>query len=475
MNEKTLHCHQAIHTSIRSPMGEGYRIVASSPGLKAQEKQAITRNSPSLDSICLPPDGSDTEPLGVSYYSLPTGRLCVSLSCFAGEEHTGRGGRRVYTMNLVFDAEDFALCGYSAFRIVRAAMDAGLIEPELHPKQSLPIVELRIRDDDDALQGARLPSTLAEPFRPFILSQAMRGESVVVDLKDDWTEWAEAMLLGVPGPMRAGVSFSAGLNFSTSRKHALQFLCDCKGKAKTRSSSIGAAFLSTSTEPPSVANGSEWTTMAERHWREGRLAELSRRTSRAYDDTSAEACEHLAMVFAAIDDLGEFDPARLAIRAAEVLKREVTGEAKAVCEEFADKAGETIVKRLTSMSSEEMVVLFSHLVSIWRRGRAATTFAEPVIDALLRKTVVANSLMAARLALQIASNAPNEADLVRRDSLIEMVLTEFAAWATQTHDPALGEVPDLVARWESVRPGSPELAGITDRCATVLAETSAKA
>lgn len=473
MREKTLHCDQAIYTSIRTPMGDGYRIVAASPGLRPQEKQAITRNSPSLDSICLPPDRSDTEPVGISFYRLATGRLCLSLSRFAGEEHTGRGGQRVYTINIVFDAKDFADCGFNPFRIVRAMVDAGLTEPQLKPDSVLPAVELCVGDDDDLLEGAGLPLTLPEPFGPFILDQTLQGKGLVVDVEDDWTECAEATLLGLPGPMREDLSFSAGLNFSTSRKHTLQFLSDCKGKAKMRCSAIGATFLPSSGAPPTLKHVSDWAAMAALHWRDRRLADLSRRTSRPYDDTSEEARERLAALFAAMDDIPQIEATRLIILAREILNHTATGAEETVCDEFLNKVGESIIARLSGLSAQEIEILFTELVAVWRQGSNATKFSQPVLDALLRKTMMTNPLAAAQLTLQVASDVPVEADRVRHDALLEVVVTQFAAWAMQAHDPALAEVPELIKQWKSVRPDSPELTGVAERCTLALAEMDA--
>ena len=87
MSTATLTCDQAIFTSIRTPMGEGYRIIAASRGLRPEEKQAITRSSPSHDSLCWPADKGTEETenrYGAAFYPLPTGRFCVALSCYGG-------------------------------------------------------------------------------------------------------------------------------------------------------------------------------------------------------------------------------------------------------------------------------------------------------------------------------------------------------------------------------------------------------
>ena len=86
-------CNQAIFTSIRSPMGEGYRVVAASPGLRPEEKIEITRRSPSHNSMTC----ASEDAVGLLAYALPTGRTCVCSCRHAGAEHTARGGQRVWT------------------------------------------------------------------------------------------------------------------------------------------------------------------------------------------------------------------------------------------------------------------------------------------------------------------------------------------------------------------------------------------
>ena len=80
MPQATLSCDQAIFTSVRSPMGEGYRVIAASKGVKPKEKQEITRNSPSHDALCISlEDDRHDGPLAAAFYPLETGRLAVSV------------------------------------------------------------------------------------------------------------------------------------------------------------------------------------------------------------------------------------------------------------------------------------------------------------------------------------------------------------------------------------------------------------
>jgi|GEM_PF-946247 len=473
MHGPTIHCDQAIHTSLRTAMGEGYRIVAASQGLRPREKQTILRTSPTLDSICLPPESTKSEPLAVSFYQLSSKRLCLALSRFAGQEHTGRGGKRVYTINVILNDEDFARCGYNPFRIVRSLFDTGMAEPKLNPDPVLPQLELPIPDDDAVLEEAMLPTLLPEHLRPFILDTVLDGKALVVDIKDEWTECAEGMILAVPGPMRMGLSFSAGLNFSTSRKHALQFLSDPRGKAKTRCPAIGAIFIPSGETPPVSKEISGWSTMAARYWREGRLADLSRRTSRPYDDTSKDARERLAALFETQDDIPRIEVARLVILAGEIIHHPATGAEKEVCEEFVSAVGASITARLSTLSPPEGETLFDELASLWRKSPEATRFAQPILEAFLQRIVPKNPLIAMEMALKIAVDLPETTDRSQHESLLKNVATQFASWAKGTNSDELAQVPQLVRRWISIRPDSPELDGVDEHCTTAIEKTIA--
>ena len=156
-------CDQAIFTSIRTPMGEGYRIIAASLGIRSDEKQTITRHSPSHEGLCL--GQTDTTrsfggAQGAAFYPLPSGRFCVALSCPAGAEHTGRGGQRVYTHNVVIRADDWSLLGYNPFNVLRAMAAAGLTTPQLTPPAVLPALGLSVETSADGARDEMLHPAL---------------------------------------------------------------------------------------------------------------------------------------------------------------------------------------------------------------------------------------------------------------------------------------------------------------------------
>ncbi|MBN1488521.1 MAG: hypothetical protein JXA69_01270, partial [Phycisphaerae bacterium] len=118
---KVVGIDQAIFTCIRTPMGQGYRVVAASRGLRAKESSEIVTHAPSGDGLC----DEGPEPVGISFYPLQSGRFCILHSRYAGAEPTGRGGQRAYTRAFVLDAEQLARFGNSPFQVLRAAYAAG--------------------------------------------------------------------------------------------------------------------------------------------------------------------------------------------------------------------------------------------------------------------------------------------------------------------------------------------------------------
>src|SRR5690606_38204025 len=83
---------RAVFTSIRSPMGSGYQVVAASAGVSADEKREITQRAPSHGNLC--DNTPDAEALAA--FVLRSQRHCVFLSRHAGAEPSGRGGYRIH-------------------------------------------------------------------------------------------------------------------------------------------------------------------------------------------------------------------------------------------------------------------------------------------------------------------------------------------------------------------------------------------
>ncbi|MEK7711067.1 MAG: hypothetical protein AAB341_04145 [Planctomycetota bacterium] len=477
MTQTTIACDQAIFTSIRSPMGEGYRIVAASRGLKPEEKQAITRCSPSHEALCAPRDesGSDADATGTAFYTLPSGRLCAAFTCNAGAEHTGRGGLRVYTQNVVFAETDFAKCGYNPLAVLRAMKAAGMTAPQLcirtpalMPGLSSPVLpSLELAVDASGVQplDGSLCALLPRSRRCCVARCLMDGKAVAVELPKGWTEWAEALVLGIPGPLRAKVSFGAGLRFSVGRGHCLQIFHDERRAAAGRASAQGIRFVDSETSED--APESEWLSFVERHWSQGDVHGLMRRTSRPFADCSPEARERIGRLYNATDALPQTESVQILSLMTRTLAELGQGVEREIRLELCDAAGCTLLDRLSKARWNDVRALWSPLLNLWRRGGEATVFAQMLVACVLRSAVKDDPQAAAETALDVARDIPVGVDRVSHDGLLNEVLNRLAEATTQLSEASRARLKDIIHRWQTARPTCPIVAGLIERCAAL--------
>jgi len=457
----TLHCDQAIFTSIRGPMGEGYRIIASSRGLRQEEKQAITRLSPSHEALCWQPtDGRDDVPqYAVAFYALPTKRLCVAYSRYAGTEHTARGGQRVYTQNIVFAEQDFPRCGFNPFHVVRAMATEGLTVPRLTPAPVLPEICLSI-STDNAPPSISFPAFLDSRRRCHVLQSLFGERALVIPVQGAWLETTEALLMGVPGPLRARVTFGAGLRFSLGRCHRLHLFIDEKGAARSRVVGQSVEYLDPAV-PLSDGSASAWNAFVDRHWSRADCAVLARRTSRPFTDLSPVALDRIGTLYSAIDAAPRAAGLDLLNLAAENFRTRSSGVEDEIRLEVVAEAQRTLQGRLSNIRWHDAQPLWPRLVAFWRLTDAA--FAQPLIEAALRSLLKEDPLTTAEAAVDVASGIPPTVDRDRHDRLIDEVLTRVAANLPADTSPE--RLIGLCTRWQSLRPGHAALRRLLDRCA----------
>lgn len=387
MSRKTLNCDQAIFTSLRTMMGEGYRIIAASGGLGAREKQVITIHSPSHDGLCCgSANKNDPESVSqtVAFYPLPEGRFCVAISRPAGAEHTGRGGQRIYTQNVIIDAEDFRATGYNPFVIRRAMISKGLDIPQLKPPASLPRVELEIPDSSVEPAKLAMHESLYATCRCHLLNGLLEGRSFVVNLDDDWLASAEAVLLGIPGPMRAEISLSAGLRFSVGRINRLQVLRDDSLTTRSRLAGQPVEYLDPATDRQALVEPSRWVSFVERHWKDIGTATLAHRTSRAFSDYRVEALERIARIYNRMDEIDETASASLLHDVEAECKEDRKGTERDIAEEYLAAVQRALLARIEQGPWVDIQHLWIPLTAISKRTKRGKSFADPLVEQALR-------------------------------------------------------------------------------------------
>jgi hypothetical protein len=474
MAPRTIPCDQAIFTSVRSPTGEGYRIIAVSKGMRPEERQTITRSSPSHDALCwADADSSTVHPdrYAASFYPLPTQRLCVAYSCHAGAEHTGRGGLRVYTHSLVFDETAFGLCAYNPFAVVRAMIEAGVATPQLRPPNILPVLDLAVSDAARTPPPVRLEDAIPSPWRVAVLQLLFEDRNVVVEVADRFAESTEALLLGIPGPLRSQVSFGAGLRFSIGRTHRLSLVSKDRQAANPRTAGHSIENVEPVRPCPHQPPSSAWCSFVERYWRTGDLRGLAARTSREYIDMSPPARERFGHLFNEIDAIPQMPVDKLIDRANSRLQQTIAGYEGEVVSELLGKAREALIAQVPRMPESELRLHWSAILSVWRLPGAGCSFAHPLVEKTLEVVSAKNPLLAAELAWEAAKNVPPQVQGRGFDSIIERLLQRLAEWADRAQRLDGQTVSRLCERWQTLRPQCPTLKRIRDRCA-VLSQTA---
>lgn len=467
MNQHSLHCDQAIFTSVRTAMGEGYRIIAASPGLRADEKQVMTRNSPSHEGLCGSPqtDAHEGWPIAAaSFYNLTSGRLCVALSCPAGAEHTGRGGQRIYTHSVVFAAADFVHCAFNAFHVLRAMIAADLHQPCLKPPPVMEQIVLEIDTQYDNLTMPRLHEGLCGPAGCRVLEGVLRDRGQIVDLGGHCLSSTEALLLGLPGPARAKTSFGAGLRFSPSRKRMLHTLHDEKGTTKQRLVGQPVDFTDAAHLQALPASPSAWMTFVARRWKNGDCARLAIETSRPFEDVGAEARERIGGLYNDIDAIPEMATDALLAISLERLRNVGNGVEQNITTEFLAEAGRTLAIKFGNASWTELAPHWQSLVATWRCANGQPAFVQPLLAAMLRAAMRDDPMLAAERALVLAQDVPSTVDAPTHTALLDEVLNRLAAWVRSNPNADTRSVLALCDRWTSARRRCPILDLVRQNC-----------
>ena len=463
-------CDQAIFTSARTPIGEGYRIIAASGKVRGDEKQAITRCSPSHGALC----DESPDATGMAFYALPTGRLCVAHSCCAGAEHTGRGGQRVYTINLILTKEDFEAAAYNPFKVLRLLRAARGVKPQLKPPGQLPPIRLGLGNDAGDGPASTWLAPPASAARKFLISEILGDGKVIACVPADFETTAEALLVAVPGPLRAKVSLSAGLRFSVGRGHRLCVLCDDKGATRIRIEGQPIAFVDGQGDPPRPAPRSEWLRFVDAHLEDKQIATLAERTSHAFTDVSPNGRERIAKLYLSMDEIPTADASKLLAIAGEHVDTRARGFEQTLVGQLLEAAQAALLDVLDGADEDQLKRQGSALIESWKKSDVAATVFQPVVDMVLRALADVAPAAAAKLALAAARGVPPAAKKLNHDTVLDYALDRFAAWCeTVEEDDQRETIRTLCRQWQSARPQCPIVTRLAEtHCSQVASEAS---
>lgn len=214
---------QAVFASARTERGDGYQLVAVSPGVADEDRRALTTWCPSHDALL----DDDPTAKSVNFHRLPSGAYSIARTSPAGAEFSGRGGAQVRTHCLITPPEVLARFGSNPFAVLRAALAGGkVVQGDQTPRhlrafnlvgRARPASEKRLRDVCDTWG----PDVLAR-----FVHVATHASAVGLCAADASEPLIEAMLSCLPAECRAEFSFSTGLKYSPRRPFRVVGLAD---------------------------------------------------------------------------------------------------------------------------------------------------------------------------------------------------------------------------------------------------------
>lgn len=293
----------AIFTSTRSHTGEGYRFIASSPGVRPEDKRLLLPRMPSDGGLC------DPEPAAQALAFFGVGeRLCLAWSLYAGREHTARGGQRVFTRVALLHPKDSWAFDHDPFRIRDALEDAVGAQPDLAPDPRPEALELTAR----AARGAG-PISPADGARAAMLLDALCDQRASVCASPlDRETLVRAAWRAVPMRRRAAITFSLGWQWSRARD--VHVTLAREPLSERRQTQAQGARMLTWDEPVLCcpADFLPWRQLALRLWSSERWDELARLAQGVDRDASFAALTAIAALHRDLPAALGADEARLA-------------------------------------------------------------------------------------------------------------------------------------------------------------------
>ncbi|UCG15216.1 MAG: hypothetical protein JSV19_07950 [Phycisphaerales bacterium] len=438
----TVTCDQAIYSSLRTLVGQGYQIIAASPGLTATEKKEITRRSPSHGGLCQ--DGPEAAAVG--FYKLSTGRLAVAFSCDGGAEHTGRGVRRIYTHVTVLQADDFEKFGFNPSNVLIAVDRVGGLEVRLDPPRRLDPLTLQPLDRFNRERAAAAVGRFGAPWITYALSLVLRHMRLVVSGDLDPGECMEAILLGVPGPLRADVSFSAGLRFSVGRPYAVTVVAGNPEKTRRLVRGQRLEYLEPDTETPDPPD-TPWLRMVRRRYEKGLFDAVAETAARPIDDCSDAGLDRIGRTCNNMDDAREADTRQLLHLAGDHLEAEAANDFEAsLSVRLLRVVQSQLCNRLTS--EPDVDAHWPELLSLLRRSRRGADFALPAVGAAVERLAQTAPVRAAEHILEAVRTVPGANVAERLQPSLTVVLESFRPWLAHATADRLDRAKSVLNEWQ---------------------------
>jgi hypothetical protein len=324
---------QAVFTSIRSPLGRGYRIVAASAGISPDEKREIVQRAPSHQSL----DDTSAKGRGLASFAMQSGRRCVLLAQNAGAEHSARGDWRVHTHVLVLEPAAYRRLRCDPLAVAAVAR-AALGDAWLNDQSPPALARLELNTDAVGEESGPPAAASAGDVERLlaILSCLLQDRRVLAYGANDPFGILAAVWSGLPLTLRDKLSVSCGLRMAPGRNFALLVSAGTYDEWQRSGIEGDYALLEWSVRHrPDAPAFDPWLGFVRRRWAGGQLAELDRLSASLSEESKGA---DLARVAAISDDLARLADADLALldelTARHALHERQDGVCARLCAEF---------------------------------------------------------------------------------------------------------------------------------------------
>lgn len=258
-----MHLQQAIFTSAQTVRGDGYQLVAASPGLSEADAQVLTLWCPSHGGLL----SESPRAQSINFHRLPSGAYCLSRTRALGQEYSGRRGQRLHTHCLIVPAEGLARFNNNPFALLQAVIAGGVLERcETVQESSLPPLPLVGRAS--AFNGPLVQRVLAglgiERFCGLI-ETILHQRPIGLVCQYSLEELLAAVVNCLPVECRTEFSFTTGLKYSAQRPFRLAAVADDLAEQNRLERQCGLTIVKVEQLAPHVpATRASWAAYLEK-------------------------------------------------------------------------------------------------------------------------------------------------------------------------------------------------------------------
>lgn len=307
-SQDVLQVDRGIYASERSPMGVGYRMIATSVGITADEKREIVRCAPSQGSLC----ATTEDAAALASFPLSSGRQALLLSRHAGIEPTARGGYNVLTHVLVLSPEAFACFDYDPFAVADAAR--GELGDEV-PSSSIRRLEtLPLAVPADEPSGVLCKSVTPHDAQQLVVAlQALLQEQ---DTLLTGVALPEKVLRSIvhatPSVRRQGLSVSYGMKYTRARRFHFVVAEASSTEIKRVAGDGGVKLLAWETPGELSSHGYQvWLSFVQARCAQGRFDQVAELTRLLTEDASEAVLEQIVQIVQALEHTPEAEKSEL--------------------------------------------------------------------------------------------------------------------------------------------------------------------